>query len=60
MFSSCALVFSLCVLLATPCIAQDDQFDIVRFQFEGNTLLPDAQVRAVFDIDQQTTQQLPD
>lgn len=39
-FSSCALVFSLCALFASSSLAQDDHFDIVRFQIEGNTLLP--------------------
>ena len=34
-------------VVAVPCLAQDDHFDIVRFQIEGNTLLPDAQVQAV-------------
>ena len=32
-------------MLAVPCFADDDAFDIVRFQIEGNTLLPDAEVQ---------------
>src|SRR3990172_3688314 len=44
-FSRCVLVFSLGTLIAAPSLAQDDRFDIVRFQIEGNTLLPDAQVQ---------------
>jgi hemolysin activation/secretion protein len=30
-----------------PCAAQDDRFDIVRFQIEGNTLLPEAEVQGI-------------
>lgn len=43
--SRCALVLSLAALIAAPCLAQDDHFDIVRFQIEGNTLLPEATVQ---------------
>lgn len=42
---SCALAFALAFLTAVPCGAQDDRFDIVRFQIGGNTLLPDAEVQ---------------
>ncbi len=46
--SSCALVLSsLLALVAAPCLAQDEHFDIVRFQVEGNTLLPQAQVQGI-------------
>ena len=46
--SSSALVLSsLAALVAAPCLAQDEQFDIVRFQVEGNTLLPQAQVQGI-------------
>src|ERR1035437_5807232 len=45
--SRCALAFSLATLLAAPCLAQDEHFDIVRFQVEGNTLLPEAQVQGI-------------
>ncbi|MGP1678091.1 MAG: ShlB/FhaC/HecB family hemolysin secretion/activation protein [Burkholderiales bacterium] len=46
--SSCALVLSsLAALVAAPCLAQDEHFDIVRFQVEGNTLLPQAQVDGI-------------
>ena len=40
-----ALVLSLATLVAAPCRAQDERFDIVRFQIEGNTLLPEAEVQ---------------
>ena len=40
-----ALVLSLATLVAAPCVAQDERFDIVRFQIEGNTLLPEAEVQ---------------
>src|ERR1035437_8598092 len=43
--SRCALAFSLATLLAAPCLAQDEHFDIVRFQIGGNTLLPEAVVQ---------------
>jgi len=43
--SRCALVLSLAALMAAPCMAQDEHFDIVRFQIEGNTLLPDAEIQ---------------
>lgn len=42
---SCALFFSLAALAAAPCLAQDERFDIARFQIEGNTLLPEAEVQ---------------
>ena len=42
---SCALALSLAALVVTPCAAQDERFDIVRFQIEGNTLLPEAEVQ---------------
>ena len=40
-----ALVFSLAALISVPCLAQDERFDITRFQIEGNTLLPGAEVQ---------------
>ncbi len=40
-----ALVLSLATLVAAPCMAQDERFDIERFQVEGNTLLPYAEVQ---------------
>jgi len=43
--SSCALAVSLATLVAVPAMAQEDSFDIVRFQIEGNTLLPEAEVQ---------------
>lgn len=45
-FSRCLLVLSLGIFIAAPCIAQDERFDIVRFQIEGNTLLPEAEAQA--------------
>ena len=45
--SSCALALALATLFGAPCLAQDEQFDIVRFQIEGNTLLPEAEVQRV-------------
>ncbi len=30
---------------AVPCLAQDEHFDIIRVQVEGNTLLPEAEVQ---------------
>ena len=45
---SCILAFVLAAILAAPCLAEDDAFDIERFQIEGNTLLPeDVVLRAV-------------
>jgi hemolysin activation/secretion protein len=46
---ACVRVLGLLVALlsAVPSLAQDQQFNIVRFQIEGNTLLPQAQVRAI-------------
>ena len=43
--SRCALVFSLAALISAPCLAQDERFNISRFQIEGNTLLPEAEVQ---------------
>ena len=43
----CAFVFSLAALLPILCVAQDEHFDIVRFQILGNTLLPKSKVQAV-------------
>ncbi len=43
----CTLFLSLAAALAAPCLAADDSFDIVRFQIEGNTLLPDAEAQQV-------------
>jgi hemolysin activation/secretion protein len=43
--SGCILSFLLAALVAAPCFAEDDTFDIVRFQIEGNTLLPDVEVQ---------------
>ena len=45
--SGCVLFLSLAVFWAAPGMAQDDTFDIVRFQVEGNTLLPQAQVQGI-------------
>jgi len=39
---SCPLSLLLAAVLVAPGLAQDEQFDIVRFQIEGNTLLTDA------------------
>ena len=41
-----ALLLCSVALAAAPAIAQDDRFDIVRFQIEGNSLLPDAEAQA--------------
>jgi hemolysin activation/secretion protein len=35
----------LAAVMVAPCFAEDDAFDIVRFQIEGNTLLPEAEVQ---------------
>ena len=43
----CFWIFALANILAAPCLADDDAFDIVRFQIEGNTLLPDAEAQQV-------------
>ena len=45
--SSCALVLALTAFFSVPSLAQDQHFNIVRFDVEGNTLLPQAQVRAI-------------
>ena len=42
---SYTLSFFLAAISAGPCFAADDHFDIVRFQVEGNTLLPEAEVQ---------------
>jgi len=42
---SCGLISLLAAMVAAPCLADDDTFDIARFQIEGNTLLPDAEVQ---------------
>jgi hemolysin activation/secretion protein len=46
------LILNLCLGLAltslvstAPCLAQDEQFDVMRFEVEGNTLLPEAEVQ---------------
>ena len=44
---NCALVILLGSLGIAPSMAQDERFDIVRFQVEGNTLLPDAEVQRI-------------
>ena len=44
---NCTLPFFLAAFFAAPCLADDDAFDIVRFQIEGNTLLPDAEAQQV-------------
>lgn len=44
---NCALIILLGALGVAPCAAQDERFDIVRFQIEGNTLLPDAEVQRI-------------
>ena len=43
----CLLGLALAGLGAAPCVAQDEHFDIVRFQIEGNTLLPEAEVQGI-------------
>ena len=43
--SNCVLACSLATFAAAPSVAQDEKFDIVRFQIEGNTLLPEAEVQ---------------
>ena len=45
--SSCGLALALATLVAAPCSAQDEHFNIVRFQVEGNTLLSEAQVQDI-------------
>ena len=45
-FSRCVFLAFVAALLAAPCMAQDERFDIVRFQIEGNTLLTDAAAQA--------------
>ncbi len=46
--ASCALILSLATMAGvTPCSAADEHFNIVRFQVEGNTLLPPARVQAI-------------
>jgi len=45
--SSCALVLALLGLFVDSSLAQDQHFNIVRFEIEGNTLLPQAQVGAI-------------
>jgi len=47
MVSGWALIYLLVALAAAPSLAQDEHFDIVRFQIEGNTLLPEAEVQRV-------------
>ena len=44
---NCALILLLGGLGVVPCAAQDERFDIVRFQIDGNTLLPDAEVQRI-------------
>ncbi len=44
-FQAFSLGLALAVIGAVPCVAQDERFDIVRFQIVGNTLLPDAEVQ---------------
>ena len=41
------LVRVLAIIIAVPCAAQDEQFDVVRFQIVGNTLLPMAELQAL-------------
>jgi hemolysin activation/secretion protein len=43
------LALSLAVLGIAPCAAQDERFDITRFQIEGNTLLPEAEVQRMVE-----------
>ena len=45
--SRCGLAFALATSIAFPCSAQDEHFNIARFQVEGNTLLPEAQVQGI-------------
>ena len=44
---SFCLGVALVILGTVPCAAQDERFDIVRFQVEGNTLLPGAEVQRI-------------
>ncbi len=41
----CTVSLVLATVLAAPCLAQDERFDIVRFQIEGNTLLTEAEAQ---------------
>jgi len=43
----CNLGFALAALVASPCNAQDDRFNIVRFQIEGNTLLQESEIQGL-------------
>ena len=45
--SSCALVLALSAFFVDSSLAQDQHFNIVRFEVEGNTLLPQTQVQAI-------------
>jgi len=45
--SNCALLLALLGLGAHPVLAQDEHFDIARFQIEGNTLLPADEVQRI-------------
>ena len=42
-----ALALGLACFAVLPCLAQDEHFNIVRFQVEGNTLLPGAEVQRI-------------
>ncbi|MFH1603572.1 MAG: POTRA domain-containing protein, partial [Pseudomonadota bacterium] len=44
-FQTCALGLAIAIISAVPCAAQDEKFDIVRFEIVGNTLLPDAELQ---------------
>ncbi len=43
----CVLGLALGALGVAPCAAQDERFNIVRFQVEGNTLLPEVEVQRI-------------
>ena len=45
--SNCALAAALATLASASCLAQDERFDIGRFQIEGNTLLPADEVERI-------------
>ena len=43
----CALGIACALFVALPCVAQDERFNILRFQVEGNTLLAEEEVQRV-------------
>jgi len=40
-------LFALTACGVTPCLAEDERFDVNRVQVDGNTLLPDAEVQRI-------------